>query len=128
MSFLPTDAGRATSRSSRQANDCSVRTLALVRCLSYDDAYETLKAAGRTWSTKFKMTAWLDGQPWACGATFPASKGQRRMNPERFCADFPEGTWICKTATHVFVVRVGVVFDESPVGASRCIYRARRVI
>ena len=128
MIFVPTDAGRATSMRPRQANDCSVRALALARGLSYDDAYETLKAAGRSCSTKFRMTAWLEDQPWARGATFPASKGQRRMNPERFCADFHEGAWICKTAKHVFVIRDGVVFDESPVGASRCIYRAWRVI
>ena len=75
--LLPLLDGRApTSRRPKQANDCSVWALALARGLSYDDAYETLKAAGRTCSTKFKMTAWLEDQPWARGATFPASKGR----------------------------------------------------
>lgn len=45
--YVRCDAGRSASRRPRQKNDCTVRALALARGLTYDEAYDTLKAAGR---------------------------------------------------------------------------------
>jgi len=127
LSFVRTDAGRAGSRRARQTNDCTVRALAIARNIAYDDAYDILKAAGRKCAAKFKMTEWLEDQAWAQGVTFPAIKGEKRMNPGRFCSEHPAGAWICKAAKHVFVVRDGVVYDDYPVREDRCIYRAWKI-
>lgn len=122
--FQQTDAGRSQSRRPKQTNDCTVRALALARGLAYDEACDLLKAAGRGCSNKFHLGDWLKGQPWAQKTSFQAIKGQRRMNPVRFCAEHPKGTFICKTAKHVFVVIDGVVLDNTIVPDARCIYTA----
>ena len=122
-----TDAGRSQSKRPRQKNDCTVRALALVRDWSYDRAYEHLKAEGRRCGAKFQFTEWLNIQEWTYGRTFPAVKGQPRMNPVTFCKQFPTGTWIVKTAKHVFVVKDGTVLDEVAPADDRCIYRAWRI-
>lgn len=124
VAFQQTDAGRAKSRRPRQKNDCTVRALALARSLHYDAAYDDLKKAGRGCSERFDMARWLNGQEWAKKLPFPAVKGQPRMNPAEFCRRYLSGTYICRSAKHVFAVIDGVVMDDSPVRADRCIYTA----
>ncbi|MBK1671093.1 hypothetical protein CKO28_24095 [Rhodovibrio sodomensis] len=130
--FRAEDGGRSTSKRPRQRNDCTVRALAVATGVSYDAAYDELKAAGRKASRKFRFREWasksrLGGCAFAWEA-FPAVKGQKRMNPERFCRERPHGTYILKTAKHVFAVVDGVVIDEEPVRADRCVYGAWRVV
>ena len=122
--FRQTDGGRALSRRPKQAHDCTVRALALARGLAYDEAYDLLMAAGRGCSRGFRLGDWLKGQSWAQKTSFQAIKGQKRMNPVRFCAEYPTGTFICKAAKHVFVVTEGVLLDEATVSEARCIYTA----
>lgn len=45
--WICTDAGRSQSKRPRQSNDCTVRALALALDCPYDQAYDTLKTAGR---------------------------------------------------------------------------------
>lgn len=118
------DRGRSTSRRSRQRNDCTVRALAIACSLSYDDAYDLLKAAGRLSSRRFQIAPWLDRQEWATRIRFPAVKGQQRMNPALFVRQFPQGRFICKAAKHVLVVIDGAVFDATENRPDRCIYTA----
>lgn len=122
--FRQTDGGRALSRRPRQTKDCTVRALALARGLSYDEAYDLLMAAGRGCSRGFHLGDWLKVQSWAKKTSFQAIKGQKRMNPVRFCAEHPTGTFICKAAKHVFAVIDGVLLDDGIVPEARCIYTA----
>lgn len=125
--YRQTDAGRAQSRRPRQKNDCTVRALALTRGMRYDAAYDQLKAFGRGCGERFDMARWLNGQSWANKIAFPAVKGQPRMNPAEFCRLHPSGTYICRVAKHVFAVIDGVVMDDRPVRADRCVYTAWRI-
>lgn len=127
VAFRQTDAGRADSRRPRQKNDCTVRALALVLGTQYDDAYDRLKDAGRGCGERFDMVRWLERQDWAKKICFPAVKGQPRMNPAEFCRRYPSGTFVCRVAKHVFAVIDGVVMDDSPVRADRCIYTAWKI-
>jgi hypothetical protein len=128
-----TDAGRSSSRRPRQANDCTVRSLALAVGVSYDEAYDELRRRGRKASRGF---VWPPSPPrddevfgvqlrWV---SFPARKGQPRMNTERFVMDerFEWGTWILDQAKHVCVVIDGVVHDDHPTW-ERCVYGAWEV-
>ena len=45
--FRLNDGGRQHSKRPRRRNDCTVRAIAIVCALSYDSAYELLKANGR---------------------------------------------------------------------------------
>ncbi len=118
------DAGRSGSKRKRQKNDCSVRALALARGMRYDEAYDLLAEAGRRCSSRFDFSAWIDRQPFARKISFPAVKGQPRMNPVDFARLFPEGTFIVKVSKHVLLFRDGVAFDDFKVGDGRCIYAA----
>ncbi|MDK9702457.1 MAG: hypothetical protein OEL20_04905 [Sulfuritalea sp.] len=122
--WIKTDAGRSESRRPKQKNDCTVRAVALVRHLSYDDAYDLLAAAGRECRRGFNIVDWLATQPWARKIPFPAVKGKPRMNPATFVKQFPTGTYICRVAKHVFAVRNGVVLDDFENIPNRCIYSA----
>jgi hypothetical protein len=64
------------------------------------------------------------GEYTAARRTFPAVKGQRRMNPVTFVKQFPTGRYVVSTARHVFAVIDGVVYDLQPERDDRCIYSA----
>lgn len=120
--WLASDAGRSASKRPKQKNDCTVRALAAVRSLPYDEAYDILAEAGRKCSRGFLFSKWINDQPWATRIAFPAVKGQRRMNPAAFTERFRTGRYICQVAKHVFAVIEGVVYDDFENRPDRCIY------
>lgn len=126
--WVMTDGGRSTSKRPRQKNDCTCRALAIALNISYDAAYDMLHEAGRKCSRGFKFSDWVAKQPFATKISFPAVKGQRRMNPASFTAQFPTGVYICKVAKHVFAVIDGVVHDVFENSPDRCIYTAWAVV
>ncbi len=126
-SWVATDAGRSQSARPRQKNDCTVRALAVAKGMQYDDAYDLLAEAGRKCGRGFEFKDWISKQPWARKISFPAIKGQRRMNPSTFVEKFPKGVFICRVAKHVFAVRDGVVYDTFENAPDRCIYMAWEV-
>lgn len=122
--YVFNDAGRSTSKRPRQKNDCTVRAFALTRGIAYDEAYDILKAAGRKCATSFNFGAWIKDQPFARKISFPAVKGNPRMNPPEFCRNFAKGRYIVRTAKHVFAVIDGFVHDDHVTYDARCIYAA----
>lgn len=60
--WLPSDAGRSASRRARQRNDCTVRALAMVHEMPYDQAYDLLAAAGRKCGKGFQFKTWMKDQ------------------------------------------------------------------
>ena len=125
------DAGRSQSKRSRQQNDCTVRALALAVDISYDEAYDILKEAGRKCGAGFHFKDWVTtAQVNNCKfewISFPATKGERRMNPQKFCNTFPSGKYIARVAKHVFCVIDGVVHDTFESAEDRCIYGCWKV-
>jgi hypothetical protein len=127
LSYILTDAGRSTSKRSKQKNDCTVRALATARRIDYDTAYDLLVQAGRKCGSGFKFADFIKKEQWALKISFPAVKGQGRMNVAKFVEDHKEGTFICKVSKHVFTVIDGVVFDETDIAPDRCVYTAWRI-
>lgn len=128
LNLIISDAGRSGSRRSKQTNDCTVRALAIAKKLPYDEAYDLLKQGGRVSGRKFNFKNWLQDKTWARKISFPAIKGQQRMNPITFTQQYPNGTFLCFVSKHVFVCVNGVIYDDVPVRANRCIYTAWEVI
>lgn len=123
------DGGRSTSRRPKQKNDCTVRALAISEGLDYDLAYDELKEAGRQCAKGFDFKAWAKAQPKRFESlSFPAVKGRPRMNVERFCHEYPSGTYIIRTAKHVMAVKGGVVYDDCAPDMLRCVYAAYRIL
>lgn len=132
--FVRSDAGRSASRRPKQKNDCTVRAVTLVYGIPYDDAYDRLKSAGRKSHQGYHFNEWaaldstIDGKK-LVWQSFPGVKGQKRMNPLRFCKDFPEGRFIVRTAGHVFAIIDGVGYDdEDPERDDRCIYGCWKLV
>jgi len=125
--WVKTDAGRSESKRPRQKNDCTVRALSIAQQISYDDAYDILAKAGRRSGCRFKFSDWIKEQSWVKKISFPAVKGQRRMNPATFVKQYPKGVFICKVAKHVFTIQDGVVFDDFEIAPDRCIYTAWQI-
>ena len=109
--FTFDDGGRQRSKRPRQKNDCTVRAIAIACSISYDCAYDLLKANGRKCSRGIRLRPLLERAllneyrfEWIA---FPAIKGYLRMYPGDFCKIFPRGRWIIKTAKHVSTVVQG---------------------
>lgn len=126
--FTVDDGGRATSRRPKQQNDCAVIAYAIVTGQPYDIVYDRFATGGRR---SFRGTddgflhALMNQERWE-GQTFPAIKGQRRMNPPTFVARFPEGRYLVSTARHLSAVIEGVWRDTFAPFEDRCIYRVWR--
>jgi hypothetical protein len=130
--FKKTDSGRSESKRPKQQNDCTVRALVNVTGVPYDTAYEFLTTRGRKCGrgAHFPKRAADDS---AFGfrfvwRAFPARKGERRMNPATFAQEFKTGTWVVKTARHVFAFVNGTALDTFPEPSDRCIYGAWEIV
>ena len=130
--FIYSDGGRSISKRPKQKNDCTVRAVADTFGLSYDEVYDNFKLNGRQCSKGFNFSWWLLSSSIAGGRvdkmSFPATKGQRRMNPSTFCKQYNKGKYICRTAKHVFAVIDGIVYDTWEQRPDRCIYTAWEVL
>lgn len=130
--FEPNDGGRSKSLRPKEQRDCTVRCVAIAFGMTYDLAYDILAAAGRRENKGLAFRKWLGKRKtfnrfritWE---SFPAEKGQRRMNPVTFAKTFKRGRFICRTAKHVYAVLDGVVQDTHPEYDERCIYGAYRL-
>ena len=58
--------------------------------------------------------------------SFPAKKGQPRMNGERFCGAYPIGSYILQMAGHWAACVDGVIYDTWDC-SEKCVYRAFKV-
>lgn len=131
--FIQTDAGRASSKRSRQGDDCTVRALTIACNVPYDIAYDTLIKYGRKYGQGFHFPI---GEHDTKSApipelgyrfdweAFPARRGSPRMNLGLFGRCNPRGRFILRTAKHVQACIDGFVYDTALQYAERCVYGA----
>ena len=130
--FKFTDGGKSKSKRPKQSNDCTVRALAVATNTPYDEAYDYLKKYyGRECSKgAFFPKRAADDQALGFNfkwISFPAIKGEKRMNPSKFYKAYPKGIYILKTARHVICVKDGIIYDSFKQYNERCIYGAWEV-
>lgn len=58
--------------------------------------------------------------------SFPAIKGQKRMNGERFCKTFPKGSYILTMAGHWSCCVDGIIYDTWDC-SEKCVYTAYKI-
>lgn len=58
--------------------------------------------------------------------SFPAVKGKPRMNGERFCDEFPDGSYVLSMAKHLTCCIDGVIYDTWDC-SEKCVYNAWKV-
>ena len=59
--------------------------------------------------------------------SFPAVKGEPRMNGERFCQAYPKGRYILNMAGHLTCCVDGVIYDTWDC-SQKCVYNAWKVL
>lgn len=125
MCFIQTDAGRARSpRRKLQKQDCTVRALATVSGLSYDEAYKLMKQAGRESSSRFPFRQFASTSENFRWKAFQAVKGKPRLNLLQFCKLHPTGEYVVKISKHVVAVINGVAHDDIEPRWDACVYGA----
>lgn len=122
-----TDGGRATSSHPLENNDCSVRAVSLVTGLSYDEAWDELRGAGRPpldgfewedWARKvgYIQAPWTGAPMWVFRhVSLPPRKGFPRVRPRDLPTIFPNGRWIMSSPEHVEAWIEGRHFDSPTV-------------
>ena len=58
--------------------------------------------------------------------SFPAVRGEPRMNGERFCIKYPKGTYILQMARHVVCCIDGCLYDTWDC-SDKCVYTAYKI-
>ena len=133
--FHKTTAGREASRRPRSKNDCAVRALAVATGVSFDEAYDWCAERGRAPHKGFSLDKVLRRMAETTETvfghapeylSFPAVKGEKRMNEGTFPHVHPEGRYVLREAGHVLACVDGVVHDDvwTP---ERCVYSAIRL-
>lgn len=125
------DAGRSHSKRSKQKNDCSVRALAKVAEISYDEAYDLVaRNAGRKSGHGVKTKAWkkfientiINGYRFKWIA-FQAEKGKSRINCKTFSESPEAKRAIVRNPGHFYACIDGITFDDSnEFNPNKCVY------
>jgi hypothetical protein len=128
-----TDAGRSSSRRPKQRNDCTVRALATVTGLPYDEVYDAVAKAGRKSARGFDLMGWARKGGTLGGFRFvwesyPATPGYPRVNPVTFALKRRTGRYILRVSKHVVACVDGVVYDDHKLNGHRCVYGALKAV
>ena len=129
IKFIYSDAGRSTSKRSKQRNDCVIRSIALAFNQSYDDIYDRMKEMGRECGRGTQKVIW---QEWLNTQTkkisFPAIKGQPRMFLKKLINEYNCGIYLIHTAKHLTVCKNGIIYDTSYPDENKCVYNIWLII
>lgn len=111
--------------------DCVKRAITKAMDMDYHDVSLGLNRHKKiTGAKKFNSDYnWLSYIENVCGGkqiSFPAVKGQKRMNGKRFCEAYPKGRYILQMAKHLTACVDGVIYDTWDC-TEKCVYRAWKV-
>lgn len=119
---------RAGSKRPKQSNDCVIRAISRATNTPYDQIYDDFKSMGRKCGSGTPRPMWKDYiKEDTTKLSFPAIKGQKRMNLPKFLVDYPKGGYIIQFAGHLSTVIDGVCFDLYRPADHRCIYAAYKI-
>lgn len=139
IEWKQTDGGRSTDTKRRKHNnDCMVRALSTATELPYEQVYDELVEEGVFAPGRGGFLDRFIGQlKWAdknyhgfefVWKSFPAKKGQSRMNPHSFADEFPKGRFILRMGRHYAAMIDGVMNDLVFATDMRCVYGAWEVM
>lgn len=140
--FIKSDGGKSeykhTGLKFKYLNgDCGPRALAIATGCTYEEAVIELRESAGLTNSGTHFNGFVHSLEWEDRdfhgyrfewIPFKAVKGQKRMNPVDFCNQYSTGSYICRTARHVFAVVDGILYDTWEQRPDRCIYGAWKVI
>lgn len=115
----------------KRVGDCVKRAIAKATGMDYMEVQRGLNrhkkiTGAKTFNSDYNWLSYIEN---VCGGTkisFPAVKGQKRMNGERFCKAYPKGSYILQMANHLTCCVNGIIYDTWDC-SEKCVYRAWKV-
>ena len=115
----------------KRVGDCVKRAIAKATNTDYMEVQRGLNrhkkiTGAKTFNSDYNWLSYIEN---VCGGkkmSFPAVKGQKRMNGERFCKVYPKGNYILQMANHLTACVDGIIYDTWDC-SEKCVYRAWRV-
>lgn len=111
--------------------DCVKRAITKATGMDYNEVKRQLnrykKVSGaESFNDKKNCYAYVENVLGGIKISFPAVKGEPRMNGKRFCKEFPKGSYILSMAGHWTCCVDGVIYDTWDC-TEKCVYQAWKV-
>lgn len=108
--------------------DCVKRAITLASGMNYMDVQRELNrhkkiTGAKAFNSDYNPHHYVETVLKAKKLSFPAVKGQRRMNGERFCKAYPKGSYILTMANHWSCCIDGIIYDTWDC-SDKCVYTA----
>lgn len=112
-------------------SDCVKRAITLAAEMDYMEVQRELNRYKKVTGAKVfneckNCNAYVENVLHGVKISFPAVKGQKRMNGERFCKAFPKGRFILRMAKHWSCCVDGVIYDTWDC-SENCVYQAWQI-
>ena len=108
--------------------DCVKRAITMAAEMDYMDVQRELNrykriTGARAFNTDYNPHKYVENVLQAKKLSFPAVKGQSRMNGRKFCESYPQGRYILNMAGHWSCCVDGVIYDTWDC-SDKCVYTA----
>ena len=108
--------------------DCVKRAITLTTGMDYNEVSRELNrfkkiTGAKNFNSDRNCDKYVEQVLNAKKISFPAIKGVPRMNGERFCKEFPIGSYILRMAGHWTTCVNGVIYDTWNC-SEKCVYNA----
>ena len=110
-----------------KVGDCVKRALTIATGEDYMEIQRQLnkikkEIGAKSYSDNCVWKKFIQDKKWK-ELSFPAVKGEDRMNGESFCKKFKNGTYILRMAHHLTVCKGGTIYDTWDC-SRKCVYKA----
>lgn len=127
METIITDGGRSTSSHPKETRDCTVRALAVLKNIPYDEAHDIMRSLGR----KDRKASGRCGSYWKqCAPKIANSRKMSRSGTiAKFALNNPTGRFLVgvNRGAHVTSIIDGVCYDSFKVSPSARVIGAWRI-
>lgn len=114
----------------KRVRDCVKRAISFVSGLPYEQVAKELNELKKETKSKVfndnkNWKEYISRKGWK-KLSFPSEKGKARMNGERFCEQFQQGTYLLQMARHLTAIKDGVIYDTWDC-SQKCVYMAWKI-
>lgn len=115
----------------KRVGDCVKRAIAKAANMDYKEVSLGLNrhkkiTGAKTFNSDWNWLSYIENVLGGKKMSFPAVKGQKRMNGERFCKAYPKGSYVLQMANHLTACVDGVIYDTWDC-SEKCVYRAWKI-
>ena len=115
----------------KRVGDCVKRAIAKAANMDYKEVSLGLNrhkkiTGAATFNSDWNWLSYIENVLGGTKMSFPAVKGEKRMNGERFCKAYPKGRYVLQMANHLTACVDGVIYDTWDC-SEKCVYRAWKI-